>query len=90
MSEIIFCSIQMSKNPFNVLKMYYDKNLLDSDDTGLECILTYFIFTYLLFRALVSLLSLKQVQKHSFRIFHYGKSYDKYLVSVQKLPENLY
>jgi hypothetical protein len=58
MSEIIFCSIQMSKNPFNVLKMYFDKILLDYDDTGLECILTLYFF-FLLFRPLVSFFVVK-------------------------------
>ena len=44
--EIIFCYIQMFKNSFNVLKMYFDKILLDSDNTGLECILTLYLLAY--------------------------------------------
>ena len=78
----------MSKNPFNVLKMYFDKVLLDSDDTGLECLL-YISLTIISSSCILYFQPMKQVQKQSFIICHYGKSYEKSLVNVQKLPKNL-
>ena len=39
MSEIIFCSIQMSKNPFDVLEMYFDKIILDCHKNSISKIL---------------------------------------------------